>query len=63
MKKIQMASLLLVLFVWMSTCGFASLGETATGITDIVESMTVELLKKAEEIQAWENRCMPNVKE
>lgn len=63
MKKIQMASLLLVLFVWMSTCGFASLGETATGITDIVEPMTVEHLKKAEEIQAWENRCMPNVKE
>ena len=63
MKKLQMASLLLVLFVWMSTCGFASLGDTSTGITDVVEPMTVAHLETAEQLQEWEKLCMPNVKE
>jgi spore germination cell wall hydrolase CwlJ-like protein len=63
MKKIQMASLFLLVLVWISTCGFASLGDTATGITDVVEPMTVEHLKKAEVMKEWENQCMPNVKE
>lgn len=65
MKKIQITSLLMLAFVWLSTCGFASIGESAAtgGIADVVETMTLEHFEKVEIMEEWENLCMPNVKE
>lgn len=64
MKKTQIASLFLLAFVWLTTCGFVSWGdETAAGISDVVESMTSEHFEKAQVLEEWENLCMPNVKE
>ena len=64
MKKKQMASLLVLVFVWLTTCGFISLGEAANaGITNVVEPMTSEDFETLEIMEEWENRCMANVKE
>lgn len=64
MKKTQIASLFVLAFVWFTTCGFVSWGDaTAAGIADVVETMTSEDFEKAENIEEWENLCMPNVKE
>ena len=64
MKKKQMASLLVLVFVWLTTCGFISLGEAANaGIANVVETMTSEDFKTLEIMEEWENRCMANVKE
>lgn len=64
MKKKQMASLLILAFVWLTTCGFVSWGEAANaGIADVVEPMTSEDFETYEVLEEWENLCMPNVKE
>lgn len=65
MKKIQITSLLVLAFVWLTTCGFVSIGQAAAtgGIADVVEPMTLEHFEKMEAIEEWENLCMPNVKE
>ena len=64
MKKTQIASLLMLAFVWLTTCGFVSWGDAAAaGIADVVETMTSEDFEKAEVLEEWENLCMPNVKE
>ena len=64
MKRKQMISLLGMALIWMSVCGFTSLGEGANaGITDIVEPMTCEQFETYEVWQEWGNRCMPDVKE
>lgn len=64
MKKKQMASLLILAFVWLTTCGFVSWGESANaGIADVVEPMTSEDFETYEVLEEWENLCMPNVKE
>lgn len=64
MKKTQIASLLVLAFVWLSTCGFVSLGETASaGIAEVVEPMTVENFEKIEVLEEWGALCMPDVEE
>lgn len=64
MKRIRITSLLVLIFVWLSTCGFVSLGEvTNAGIAEVMEPMTLEHFKKVEDMEAWENLCMPNVEE
>lgn len=64
MKKTQMAGLLVAVFVWLTTCGFVSLGEAANaGIAEIVEPMTSEDFETLEVLEEWGNLCMPNVKE
>lgn len=63
MKKTKIASLLILAFVWLSTCGFVSLGDATAGIAEVVEPMTSKDFDKAEAIEEWEKRCMPNVKE
>lgn len=64
MKKTQIASLLVLAFVWLTACGFVSWGDTAAaGIADVVEPMTSEDFEKAEILKEWSNLCMPNVKE
>lgn len=64
MKGTKMASLLVLMFVWLGTCGFVSLGDEANaGIADVLEPMTIEHFEKAEEIEVWNGLCMPNVKE
>ena len=64
MGRTQMASLMVLAFVWLTTCGFVSWGEAVTaGIAEIVEPMTTEDFEKLEVMEAWENRCMANVKE
>ena len=64
MKKKQMASLLMLAFVWLTTCGFVSWGESANaGIADVVEPMTSEDFEAYEVLEEWGNLCMPNVKE
>lgn len=64
MRRKQMASLLVIVFVWLTTCGFVSWGEAANaGIADVVESMTSEHFETYEILEEWENLCMPDVKE
>ena len=64
MKKRQIASLFLITFVWLMTCGFVSWGDAAdAGIAEVVESMTSEDFETLEIMEEWENRCMQNVKE
>ncbi len=64
MKKKQLASLLMLAFVWLTTCGFISLGEAANaGIAEIVEPMTSEHFDNYEILEAWGDLCMPDVKE
>lgn len=64
MRKMRISSLLVLAFVWLSTCGFVSLGDTATaGIAEVVEPMTVEHFEKIEAMEKWENLCMPDVEE
>ena len=64
MKKTQIAGLLVLAFVWLTTCGFVSWGDAAAaGIADVVEPMTSEDFEKAEVLQEWGNLCMPKVKE
>ena len=64
MKKKQIAGLLILTFVWLTTCGFVSWGDAAdAGIAEVVESMTSEDFEVLEIMEEWENLCMPNVKE
>ena len=64
MKKKQIAGLLILTFVWLTTCGFVSWGDAAdAGIAAIVEPMTSEDFEVLEIMEEWENLCMPNVKE
>ncbi len=64
MKMKQIAGIFVLAFVWLSTCGFASLGEgTSAGIADIVEPVTKEHLEAYKLMDTWGKRCMPNVKE
>lgn len=64
MNKKQMAGLLMLTLVWLTTCGFVSLGDAANaGIAEIVEPMTSEDFEVYEVLQEWGNLCMPNVKE
>ena len=64
MKKIRITSLLVLVFVWLCTCGFVSLGEvTNAGIAEVMEPMTLEHFEKVEDMEEWENLCMPNVEE
>lgn len=64
MKKTQIASLFLLLFVWLGTCGFSSWGDAATaGITAVMEPMTSEDFERLTMMEEWETLCMPNVKE
>ncbi len=64
MKMKQMASLLILIFIWLATCGFVSLGEAANaGITEVVEPMTSEDFEAYEVLEEWGNLCMPDVKE
>lgn len=64
MKKKQVASLLIMTFVWLTSCGFISWGDAANaGIADVVEPMTSEDFETLEIMEEWEDRCMPNVKE
>ena len=64
MKKKQMASLLVLVFVWLTTCGFISFGDAATaGIADVVEPMTSEDFETLEIMEEWGNLCMANVKD
>ncbi len=64
MNKKQMTSLLMLVFVWLTTCGFVSWGDAANaGITEVVEPMTSEDFEIYEAMEEWENLCMPNVKE
>lgn len=61
MSRKQIASLLVLVCVWLTTCGFVSWGEA--GIAEIVEPMTSEDFDKLAVIEEWGNRCMANVKE
>ena len=64
MNKRQMASLFCMGLLWLTTCGFVSLGDAANaGITEIVEPMTSEDFEAYEIMIEWGNLCMPNVKE
>lgn len=64
MNKKQMAGLFLLGIMWLTTCGFVSLGDAANaGITEIVEPMTHEDFEAYETLSEWGNLCMPNVKE
>lgn len=64
MKRSQMICLLILTIVWLSTCGFVSLGDaTVAGIADVVETMTSENFDKIPSIEEWSDLCMPNVKE
>lgn len=64
MKKTQMAGLLVTVFVWLTTCGFVSWGESINaGIAEVVEPMTSEDFETLEVLEEWGNLCMPNVKE
>lgn len=64
MKKMRISSLLVLTLVWLSTCGFVSLGDAANaGITSVVEPMTREDFEAYEDLEAWQGVCMPNVKE
>ena len=55
MKKKQMASLLFITLVWLTTCGFVSWGDAASaGITEIVEPMTSEDFEAYEIMEAWD---------
>ena len=64
MNKKQMAGLFLLGIMWLTTCGFVSLGDAANaGITEIVEPMTSEDFEAYEIMIEWGNLCMPNVKE
>ena len=64
MKKKQIAGLLILTFVWLTTCGFVSWGDAAdAGIAEVVEPMTSEDFEVLEIMEEWENLCMPNVKE
>lgn len=64
MKRIQITSLLVLALLWLGTCGFVSLGETAfAGIAEVVEPMTIEHFDRVEDIEEWGNRCMANVEE
>ena len=64
MNKRQMASLFCIGLLWLTTCGFVSLGDAANaGITEIVEPMTSEDFEAYEIMIEWGNLCMPNVKE
>ncbi len=64
MKRKQIVSIFVLTFVWLSTCGFISLGEGASaGIADIVEPMTREHFEVYELMDTWGSRCMPNVEE
>lgn len=64
MNKKQMTSLLFLGVMWLTTCGFVSLGDAANaGITEIVEPMTHEDFETYEALSEWGNLCMPNVKE
>ena len=64
MKRTQFASLLLLAFVWLTTCGFVSWGDAATaGIAEVLEPMTIEDFKNVEILKEWGNLCMPNVKD
>ncbi len=64
MRKMRISSLLVLAMVWLGTCGFVSLGDTATaGIADVVEPMTVEHFEKIEAMEEWEDLCMPDVEE
>lgn len=61
MRRKQIASLLVLACIWLTTCGFVSWGEA--GIAQIVEPMTSEDFDKLAVIEEWGNRCMANVKE
>ena len=64
MNKKQMVSLFILGGIWLTTCGFVSLGEAANaGITEIVEPMTREDFEVYETLSEWGNLCMPDVKE
>ncbi len=64
MNKKRMASLFVMALMWLTTCGFVSLGDVANaGITEIVEPMTSEDFEAYEVLEEWGNLCMPNVKE
>ena len=64
MHKNKMAGLLFLGILWLTTCGFVSLGDAANaGITEIVEPMTSEDFETYETLIEWGNLCMPNVKE
>lgn len=64
MNRKQMASLLVLVCVWLSTCGFVSWGEAANaGIAEVVEPMTSEDFDQLAIIEEWGNLCMANVKE
>lgn len=64
MNKKQMAGLFFIGVLWLTTCGFVSLGEAANaGITEVVEPMTREDFEAYETMSEWGNLCMPNVKE
>ena len=64
MNKRQMASLFCIGLLWLTTCGFVSLGDAANaGITEIVEPMPSEDFEAYEIMIEWGNLCMPNVKE
>ena len=52
MNKKQMAGLLMLTLVWLTTCGFVSLGDAANaGIAEIVEPMTSEDFEVYEVLQ------------
>ncbi|MEE1015098.1 MAG: cell wall hydrolase [Lachnospiraceae bacterium] len=64
MKGRQITGLLVLTFIWLTTCGFVSWGEAANaGIADVVEPMTSEQFENYEVLEEWRNLCMPNVKE
>lgn len=64
MREMRISSLLVLALVWLSTCGFVSLGDTANaGIANVVEPMTSEDFEIYEDLEIWQNVCMPNVKE
>lgn len=64
MKRTQIVGLLVLMLVWLGTCGFVSWGDGAlAGIADVVEPMTSEDFEKLVIMQEWGNLCMPNVKE
>lgn len=64
MKKKQLASLLVLGIIWLTTCGFVFLGDAVNaGIADVVENMTSEDFETLEIMEEWENLCMANVKE
>ena len=64
MKKKQMASLLILGMIWLTSCGFISWGDAANaGIADVVEAMTIEDFETLEIMEEWGNLCMANVKD